>query len=229
MTRILAFVIPLFIWGTALAAQPAQELLDKVKSRLGSVRTYVANVRIKVDVAFLKAPESTATLYFKAPNKTHIESEGFAMIPKQGADLSAARLLSKPYNSVDLGSTTFQGVSLRRVKVIPSEDDADVVVATLWIDPALAIVRKVELNMRVGGTVVAELVYDNATARDFGLPSYAKLMFDIANMELPKSMTGDFEDSPATTSGKKSTKASVELWYSKYSFNVQIPDATFTK
>jgi hypothetical protein len=208
--------------------QTAQDLLSAVKTKITTVKTYTTAVRIKVDVPFLKAPESTATMYFKAPDKTHIESDGFAMIPKQGADLSAARLLSKPYSAVDMGTATFQGASLRRVKVVPLDDDPDVVVATLWIDAGLAIVRKIEVSMRAGGTVVGELVYDNAKAREYGLPSYAKLMFDVPRFELPKTMTGDF-DAPAAAPGddKKPLKANVELWYSKYEFNVVIPDSKF--
>ncbi len=210
------------------AAQSAQELLSTVKAKITTVKSYTTAVRIKVDVPFLKAPESTATMYFKAPDKTHIESDGFAMIPKQGADLSAARLLNKPYSAVDMGSASFQGASMRRVKVVPLDDDPDVVVATLWIDAGLAIVRKIEISMRAGGTVVGELVYDNAKAREYGLPSYAKLMFDVPRFELPKAMTGDF-DAPSVAAGdeKKPLKANVELWYSKYEFNVAIPDSKF--
>lgn len=226
MSHILVTVGAVLLLPCALFGQTAQELLSSVKARTGSVRTYTTAVRIKVDVPFLKAPESTATMYFKAPDKTHIESEGFAMIPKQGADLSAARLLNKPYSAVDLGTAMFQGASLRKVKVVPLDDDPDVVVATLWIDAGLAIVRKVEISMRAGGTVVGELVYDNAKAREYGLPSYAKLMFDVPKFELPKTMTGDF-DAPAADGGKGPLKAVVELWYSKYQFNIAIPESQF--
>ncbi|MCU0330844.1 MAG: hypothetical protein MUC47_07690 [Candidatus Kapabacteria bacterium] len=226
MIRFLLVTTLLVTTSRIALATDAQELLRNVTNKLQGVQTYVADVRIKVDIAFLKAPESKATIYFKAPNRTAIDAPGFAMIPKQGADLSAANILRRPHQAIDGGTAPFQGKTLRRVKVLPTEENADIVVATLWIDEEQLIVRKVETTTKQGGTVVAELVYDNAQARSFGLPSYAKLMLDIGSFELPKTMTGDF-DAPSKQSNGKSQKAIVEVWYSSYTFNKPIPEEKF--
>ena len=208
------------------AATDANALLEAVKAKMDKVTTYKAVVAITVDVPFMKVPPSEATLYYKAPDKTAFQAKGFAMLPKQGADLTAARLLRRPYAAVDAGTATFQGIAIRKVKVLPAEENADIVVATLWIDPATSNIRKIESTMKKGGTVVAELVYGDATSAAYGMPSYVKLMMDVGAFEIPKTMTGDF-DRPKTEASKGPQKATVQLAYKSVEFNKSIPDNVF--
>lgn len=210
---------------SASAALDATSIMAAVKAKLGKVSTYRATVRIKVDVPFMKVPDADATVYFKAPDRTAIESKGFAMLPKQSADLTAMRLLSRPYVAIDVGTASFQGQTLRKIKVLPSDDAGDIVVATLWIDTTDHIIRKVESTTKKGGTVVAELVYGDKLARTYALPSYVKLVFDIGAFEIPKTMSGDF-DAPKQDNNKPK-RATVELRYSNYTFNKPIPDKVF--
>lgn len=221
--------ITLIACSSIMKGATAQQLLDALYKKMTSAKTYTSEMNIKVDVAFLKAPEAKAKIWFKAPDKTHIEAPGFAMIPKQGADLSASTLLSKPYASVDAGTEMFQGVQMRKIKVLPADESLDIAVATIYVDTTLMIPRKVVTTSRKGGTVVAELVYTDLQAREFCLPSYVKLMMEIGAFELPKTMTGDFDapkkDPKKSKDGK--TTATVEIWYVNYKLNVPISDAIF--
>ena len=212
--------------------------MDAIKVRMQGARTYIASMKLNVDIPFLKAPPSEAKIWFKAPDKTHIEAPGFAMIPKQGADLSAATLLSAPYTAFDSGLDVFHGTTMRKVRIIPLDDEAEIAVATVWVDTTLMVPRKVVSTAKRGGTFTAELVYQNAAARKVCLPSYVKLIFDIGNFKLPKTMTGDFdEDEDVGNDGSKvkgarrsetnNDKAIVEIWYSNYQINVPINDDVF--
>lgn len=220
--------------GSALTAQSqsAQDLMNAMKGRMKGVSSYKTSMRIKLDIPYLKAPESQATMYFKAPDKTHVDAPGFAMLPKRGADVTIQRLLDKPYVAVDAGREAFQGVQMRKVKILPTEEGGEIAVATVWIDTTLNVPRKVLSTTKQGGTVTAELVFDDAKARAYCLPSYVKLMFDIGSYQMSKVMSGDI-DKPATSAAddakakEKSTKATVEIWYSDYKLNVPIADAVF--
>ena len=237
---VLAALCSLLAAPTVLSAQAtastAQELMEQIKQRMQGARTYIADMKLKVDIPFLKAPPSEATLWYKAPNKTHIESPGFAMIPKQGADLSAATLLAAPYTAFDSGLESFHGTMMRKIRVIPLEDDAEIAVATIWVDTTQMVPRKVVSTAKRGGTFTAELVYANDEARQYCLPSYIKLFFDIGEFKLPKTMTGDFDeeedgDRKAETGDQRATdnnKAIVQIWYKNYRINVPIKDSVFT-
>ncbi|MCK7520018.1 MAG: hypothetical protein MZV64_20985 [Ignavibacteriales bacterium] len=52
-------------------------ILKKVVDSFNRVLDYEVNVKIKVDVDFLKAPDTEAKIYFKQPDKVHFESETF--------------------------------------------------------------------------------------------------------------------------------------------------------
>jgi hypothetical protein len=219
---------------TNVRAVDANGLMEQIKQRMQRVTSYTADLKIKIDISFMKVPEAKAKISFVSPDKTTIEAPGFAMLPKQGADLNALKLLSKPYVAVDAGSEMFQGVRMRKVKVIPADEESDIAVATVYVDTTQMVARKIVTTSRKGGTATAELVYDHAQARNVGLPSYIKLMFDVGAFDLPKTMTGDFESNrtQGTGNGERGTEsegrrtsdagrrtteqAVVEIWYSGY-------------
>ncbi|MEN9281102.1 MAG: hypothetical protein RL594_37 [Bacteroidota bacterium] len=204
-----------------LAATDAKALLMSIRKRMESSGKYTAELRLKVDIPFMKAPEAKASLTFTPPNSTKITSKGFAMIPKQSTELSALSLLSGEFAAIDMGTESYKGLTLRKIKIIPADETGNIVVATLFVDEAALLTRKVTATAKSGGTVAAELVYDNAKAAAYCLPSYMKITMEVPNFEIPRTITGDFNESaqpkkPADPNGK--TKASVEIWYEKYRF-----------
>ena len=211
---LLAFIV----LAPALRARTTNELLNDLKIKMQRVKSYTSELTIKVDVPFMKVPVSKATLSHVAPDKTTIDAPGFAMIPKQGPDMSALKLLNSDYAAVDMGTEEWQGVRMRKIKVLPADESSDIVVATLWIDTTMMVARKVMSTTKKAGTITAELVYENATARSYGLPSYTKLIMEIGSFEIPKSMSGDFNESSSDIKTAKNTpqKAMVEIWYAKY-------------
>ena len=97
MKRLLVFVFILF---SALHAQKngsndAAGILQKVKQQFDAVNDYTAMLRAKVNMERLKIPEMNVKIYFKQPNKVHVESKNFAMLPKEGFALNPSDLLSK--------------------------------------------------------------------------------------------------------------------------------------
>jgi len=209
-------LILLCCYSVTLHAQDdAQRLMEAIKARMQGAKVYDADMRIKVDVSFMKVPESKAHVHFEAPDKTTIDAPGFAMIPKQGADLSAAKLLSQPYVAVSAGREMFQGVMMRKITVIPSSEASDVAVAIVWVDTTAMTPRKVVSTTRKSGTITAELVYNDAAARTYCLPSYVKLRFDVGAFQIPKTMSGDFENS-TKEKPKGPQQATVEIWYGNY-------------
>lgn len=224
MNRLPLTIILLVVCGVAnVRSADANALLESIKQRMQKIASYSADLKIHVDISFMKVPDTKARITYTAPDKTTIEAPGFAMLPKQGADLSALKLLSKPYAAVDAGTETFQGVRMRKVKVIPADDAADIAVATMLIDTTLMVPRKIVTTSKTGGTATAELVYDHADARAAVLPSYIKLMFDVGKFDLPKTMTGDFEKNRITEqpNNRKTETAVVEVWYSNYKIKVK--------
>lgn len=228
----------------SVRAATAQDVMEAIRTRMQGAKSYIATMTIKVDISFLKAPEATATMWFKAPDKTHIESPTFAMIPKQGADLNAMKLLSQPFTAVDAGVEAVGSKKMKKIRILPLEESSPVAVATAWIDTTQMVPVKVSTTLKKGGTFTAELTYANAAARKYCLPSFARLSFDVANFELPKTISGEFRNSQedakkaaasakaskgSGTKDSKDTKAVVEIRYTDYKINVPISDSKFTE
>ncbi|MEO8398885.1 MAG: hypothetical protein ABI550_03610, partial [Ignavibacteriaceae bacterium] len=94
-------------------------ILENVKKNFSQINDYEVNVKIKVDVDFLKVPETQAKIFFKEPGKIHIESEGFALLPKEGLDFSPTGLLKNKYSAIYEKEDTIDNYKTSVVKVIP--------------------------------------------------------------------------------------------------------------
>ncbi len=87
------FLILLFsVTGFSQSKDP-DEILNNIIKAFEKIEDYVVDVNIKVDVAFLKVPEANAKIYFKQPDKVHMESEGFALTAKTGNEFFSAGIL----------------------------------------------------------------------------------------------------------------------------------------
>lgn len=199
-------------------------ILDEVKRTFNKVQDYVVDVNIKVDVDFIKAPETKATIYFKQPDKVHFESESFAMLPKEGLDFSPMGFLKEKYTAIYEKADTVDGYKTDVIKVIPLVDETNVVLTTLWIDESRYIIRKVQSTLKMGGTFAIELKYDNSMK--YPLPSSMIFTFNIERMNLPKGMAGELNENKSKDEKKKTT-GKVYVTYSNYKVNKGIPDSVF--
>lgn len=201
------------------------KILEEVKRTFNQVKDYVVDVNIKIDVDFLKAPETNATIYFKQPGKIHLESEGFAMLPKGGMDFSPLGLLKDEYTAIYDRVDTIDGFITDVVKVIPIGDKNDIILTTLWIDESEYFIRRVESTRKIGGTFSLELKYSRSKT-DYPLPSSMVFTFNIDRSNLPRGMADKLtKKKPGGTKETKTGK--VFITYKNYKVNEGIPDSVF--
>jgi outer membrane lipoprotein-sorting protein len=225
------FIFVLLITSVNLFAQQkdAKKLLDAVVHKFNKVNDYEADIAVKVDISFLKVPETKAKVYFKQPDKVKIDSKGFAMLPKQSVNFSPVELLNGDYNAFYVKSETIDNRKLDVVKIIPNNDSLDIILSTLWIDDAQSIIRKVETNGKKTGTTTIMLEYENPT---YSIPSKVTFSFNLGNMTMPKQLQE--KQDPDEQKGnhdrrQQSLSGSVILIYSNYKINKGIPDSFFEK
>lgn len=222
----LLWIIILLLSQTILFAQSfdADEILNKVKSKINRVEDYSVDVTIKVDVNFLKVPESHAKLYFKQPDKIKMESDGFALLPRQGLNFSPLYLLREDYTSLYAKEDTVNGYLVHLIKILPLSDSSNVILSNLYIDQTELIVRKIETTTKNSGTVTLELNYEDEVGH--ALPSEMQITFKVEQMNLPPGMTGEFETNQETQKGGKLT-GSVIVEYKNYLVNSGLSDEYF--
>ena len=203
------------------------KILLKVVANFEKIKDYEVDVNIKVDVEFLKVPESNAKIFFKQPDKIALKSEGFAMLPKNGFNFSPASLLKDDYTSIYEKEEILNDHKTAVIKVIPLGTNADVILSTLWIDEEKNVIRKIESTTKINGTFTIDFSYDEKM--NYPLPSKMVFLFNIDKMNLPAGMMGETETKKKSkiSLGSTITKGKVYVNYSNYKVNNGIPDSVF--
>ncbi|MFZ0454024.1 MAG: hypothetical protein WCE54_16940 [Ignavibacteriaceae bacterium] len=203
-------------------------ILNNVKEKFSRIKDYEVNVRIKVDVDFLKVPVSEAKIYFKEPDKIHFESENFALLPKEGVNFSPMAILKGNYTAIYEREDTVDGIKTSVIKVIPLNEKGNIILTTLWIDQSRDYIIKVESTTKINGTFSLELNYNNAVD-DYPLPSSMVFTFNIDRTNIPRGMYGNMDDEKENKQKTKRTTGKVYINYSNYKVNQEIPDSIFEK
>ena len=224
-------ILPLVLLFSILAFSQSKNpdsILDRVKEEFNKIDDYTVDVKIKVDVDFLKMPDREAKIFFKKPDKIHIESEGFAMLPKEGLNFSPLGLLNSKYSSFYVREDTLNGIETSVIKVIPLEGGADVILSTLWVDTKRDLILKVESSRKPQGTFVIDLDYLK-TDKGFWLPSSMIFSFSIDRSILPRQFNfdADSDDKKAQEDSTKTRTGKVFLGYSNYKINTGLSDEIF--
>lgn len=218
-----------FFFTTNTHAQTAGDIINQVRAKIATVNDYEANGKMKTNVAFIKAPLAKVKVYFKKPNKLRVKNEsGISFIPKGSVNINLGNIFatSGNYDIIDVGKE--KGTGLRIIKLLPQDENADVVLSTLFIDEKQLLVKKAKTTTRENGTYELEMTYGKYA--EYGLADKVIFSFNTKEYKLPKGVTFDYDDGSKkqTDAGKmKNRKGTVEISYSGYVINKGVPDAVF--
>ena len=222
----IVFLFPLIAFSQS---KDPEAILNKVKEEFDKIQDYTVDIKIKVDVDFLKMPDREAKIYFKQPDKIHVESDGFAMLPKEGLNFSPLGLLNSNYTSFYVREDTLNGIVTSVIKVIPLDGRSDVILSTLWVDTNRNLILKVESSRKPQGTFIIDVNYLK-TKKGFWLPSSLVFTFNVDRSILPRKFNFD-NDSDLKKALGDSTKVDtgkVYINYSNYKVNTGLSDEIFT-
>jgi hypothetical protein len=212
-----------------LNAQEVNVLLQNVRAKLDKVNDYVATGEMKTNISFLKVPDAQVKVYFKKPGKLKIKNEkGISLVPKGSISISLNNLLSGKYQAIDAGMDKVNGTPVRIIKLLPIDENSEVVLSSLYIDVSKLLVIKARTTTRESGTNELEMTYSRYS--EFALPDKVIFSFNAQEYKLPKGVTFDYDDGskknkPATQNG--SQRGKIEISYSNYIINKGLPDDVF--
>jgi len=225
-------IVPIFflvVFSTVASAQEINQLVAKAKAKIEQVNDYEASGRMKTNVAFLKVPVATIKVYFKKPNKIKIKSEkGISFIPKGAVSINMSNILGDAnYTIIDAGTEKIGNTTVRVAKLLPLDDNSDVVLSTVYIDPVNDLIRKAKTTTKENGTFELEMDYGKYAA--LGLPDKIIFSFNTKDYKLPKGVTFDFDDGSEQPKQEeiKNRKGRAEITFSSYIVNKGVPDSIF--
>lgn len=204
-------------------------LIEKVAQKLALVNDYVAEGIMKTDVSFIKASLGKVKVYFKKPNLLKVKKEGgISLLPRGGVSLTINTLLNtKQYTTIASGTQLLNGKNVNVIKLIPTDDNLDWVISTLWIDPVEALVYKTATTTKENGSYEISMQYGDYAK--YGLASKIVFSFNTKDYKLPNGITLEFgdEDPAAKQKALKNKKGTIEITYNNYSINKGVPNSIF--
>lgn len=213
--------------GSAALAQPEAALVKAVQAKLNKVNDYVASGRMRLDVSFIKAPPSAVTVYYKKPDRFRIrKSDGLSILPKGGVSTNLGSILGGGrYTVIPAGTATVKGTTTKVVKLLPLEEESDIVLTTLYIDEKALLIRKTAVTTRESGSYEMELDFGRYAA--WGLPDKVVFLFNTADYKLPKGITFEYEKGEPKKAPPKNSKGRVEITYASYTINRGVDNKVF--
>src|SRR5882724_12825364 len=133
--------------------QDVPSLIQKVKSKIEQVNSYEADGNMKTNVSFLKVPQAKVKIYFKKPDKLKIKNEnGISLVPKSILGAGLNNLLKGNFTALDAGSDLINNNKVKVIKLIPVDDNAEIVLSTIYIDEAHLVILKARITTKESGT-----------------------------------------------------------------------------
>lgn len=218
-----------FPCSALIYAQDITVLVNNVKAKLDRVNNYTATGILKTDVAFIKAPVSKVMMYYKKPNHFRLQKNGgISVLPKGGISVNMSNVVStNNFTALYAGDAVINNVKTKVVKLLPNDENSDVVLSTLYIDEANLLIKKAVTTTRENGTYEMTMSYGKYA--DFGLPDRIQFSFNAKDYKLPKGITLDFNENtkPSDLDKLKNKKGKVEIDYTSYIINKGVDDAVF--
>lgn len=229
MKKIILVVI---VIGAALfvkAQTTAEDVVKNVKAKLDKVNDYEAKGKMKTNVIFIKAPVADVKVFFKKPNKLRISNEkGISFIPKGSMNINLSNIFvnTSGFDMIDMGKEA--KTNLRIIKLLPKDENSDVVLSTIYIDETQSLIKKAKTTTKENGTYELEMSYGKYA--EYGLADKVIFTFNANDYKLPKGITFDYDDGSKKDENPdklKNKKGKVEIDYSAYIINKGVSDAVF--
>ena len=170
-------------------------------------------------------------VYFKKPNRFRlIKKGGISILPKGGVSVNMGTVIGTDnFTALDAGEAIINSIKTKVVKLLPGDDNSNIVLSTLYIDEAKLLIVKAITTTRENGTYELSMKYGKYA--DYSLPDKIDFSFNTKEYKLPKGVTLNFNENPTSAEKEKlkNKKGSIEISYASYIINKGINDAVFSQ
>jgi hypothetical protein len=244
ITQLSSLLIVLFLLFPVLA--PAQErpnpmpkgtpqqVFAELIKPYQTWRDYAVNIQAKVVIPNIRIPDFTARLYFKKPDKLHIETKNFAPLPR-GAGLFNPFQFDPGKNQIIFKQTeNLDGLPAALYKVEPGEEEKRIRFYMVWVGGIPKRILQVESHTFRGTKALIKLTYrpSEPGPGQWLLPDkiYVHLTFPEG---LNSSETLTAKDNPFSAGTAKNEAITGEgdiiISYSDWQINTGLDDRLFKK
>jgi hypothetical protein len=224
--RVMPRVLALSVAAAAAVAHggdpTGETILRNVESRLAAVHDYTVTLDVVADIERLNVPPMHVTMYFKQPDKVHLDAEGFALLPREGLQPNIGKLLSR-YAIAGVGKDTLDGVSVRKVTLQAKSDRGAPRSLSVYVNPQRWTTERIVTSGAADR--LATISFSYVQVEGIWLPGGMTAAFTLAPAD---STEGDLSAGPLRPQ-QKPRNGTVTVRYSNYRLNTGLSDDIFTK
>lgn len=202
-------VVALLLVTTPARALTAMEMVERALAQTQRVADYTAKVTVTVQAPNLQMPPRTVKVYYKRPDKVHVESEGIVVLPRDALLMgNLAGHLGEHTIATFNGSGTLGGRPVQCVKLTPRDAGPGTGRVLTWIDRERSLLLKSEV-WRGGAKMLTVSFAHTLVAGRYWMPAH--IVTEVAR----GAIRGDDEG------------GRIELRFSNYRINTGLPDSIF--
>jgi len=141
-----AVVVAGLAWGARAHAATPMELVQQALRVQAQVRDYTANVTVTVSAPNVQVPARTVKVYYKAPDKLRVDSEGLVILPRDALLMgNLAKHLEGNMQASLVGTGTLSGRPVACIKLTPLDAGPGSGRLLCWIDTQYYLLLKSEV------------------------------------------------------------------------------------
>jgi hypothetical protein len=146
--------------GAKARPDPRQVFTDLIKPYRG-MNDYTVKIRAKANVPSIRIPDFTATLYFKKPDRFHIETKSFAPLPRNSGLFNPFQFDPEKNRIAYERTESLTGVQADLYRVEPLDSKSPVRSYSIWTGGSPVRILQVESLTFRGTKALVKLSYRN--------------------------------------------------------------------
>ncbi|MEE4311313.1 MAG: hypothetical protein V2J62_05540 [candidate division KSB1 bacterium] len=192
------------------------------KSSFSDIEDYIVDIRAELDMENVQIPPMEVKVWFRKPNKIHMESDGFAMLPREGLIIDPGHFNEENFYITITGMDTIDSRPAYALDLVPKKEEIRVKKIAMWVSAEPWLIVKIRAAVWQGHA--SEIFFQYSTVDDkYHLPASARAEISMPPMGgVSPDMSGSKEESV-----KEDKKGTLTIEFRNYRINTGFSDDIF--
>ncbi len=206
----------------------AEDVVRNLQSRFAEIEDYTVLLSVESDIEAFRVPRMEVKAFFKQPDRLHLESKGFAILPREGIFINPNNFRPEDFYMTVLGKENSKDSELLKLELVPRKEGIKVRKIVLWIDRVRWIALKLDIVTWEGQSFQVDLEYDKFQDR-YWMPVKATAMVDLSGFKGFSGFHGRPGWEEPGRAGSSEMKGEITVRFYDYRINEGIPDSVFNQ
>ena len=224
LVTLVAYVLLSRLGSFAQVPSPVsgEQVLKNIEDNFTGIKDYTVHLQVSADLERLKVPNMEATMYFKQPDKIHFETDGFALLPREGMAMTLGRLRSK-YSVESVKMESLEGNTMILLTLRPRAESLKLQELLLSVDSSRWTIARAVMRLPEARKMIATFSYQRFER--WWLPAMLSVTFAAGPSDT--SALNLFEQITPTRRPQLPRDGTVVVHYSDYKINTGLGEEIF--